>query len=201
MNVAPSKGKAQLFQSPLLERLTNTNIIFPLTIFPLIAIGTIYYCVSNKYLGPLETGFVFILGIVLFTLVEYLMHRYLYHLRSNNKYALDITYKMHGVHHDHPKDEHRLAMPIPLSLVISSVFFLLFKVLLGNYVFAFFPGFIIGYTAYLGIHYSVHAFAPPKNFLKILWIHHARHHYKNSEHAFGVSSPLWDIIFGTMPKA
>ncbi|HYI76223.1 MAG TPA: fatty acid hydroxylase, partial [Chryseolinea sp.] len=46
----------------------------------------------------------------------------------------------------------------------------------------------------------VHAFAPPKNFLKRLWINHGTHHYKNGEMIYGVSSPLWDYIYGTMTE-
>ena len=37
------------------------------------------------------------------------------------------------------------------------------------------------------------------NFLKTLWVHHAIHHYKDDTRAYGVSSPLWDWILGTMP--
>jgi sterol desaturase/sphingolipid hydroxylase (fatty acid hydroxylase superfamily) len=44
----------------------------------------------------------------------------------------------------------------------------------------------------------VHAYAPPKNFLKALWVNHSVHHYKDGEIVFGVSSPLWDYIYGTM---
>ena len=49
-------------------------------------------------------------------------------------------------------------------------------------------------------HYSVHAFPPPKNILKHLWINHALHHYQQSNAAYGVSSPLWDLFFKTMPE-
>ena len=85
-------------------------------------------------------------------------------------------------------------------LVLSSFFFFLFKLIMGNFAFAFLPGFVVGYAAYLWVHYMVHAFQPPKNFFKILWVHHGIHHYKDQENAFGVSSPFWDVIFGTMPK-
>jgi sterol desaturase/sphingolipid hydroxylase (fatty acid hydroxylase superfamily) len=44
----------------------------------------------------------------------------------------------------------------------------------------------------------VHAFQPPKNFFKVLWVNHSIHHYKDGEVVFGVSSPLWDYIYGTM---
>jgi sterol desaturase/sphingolipid hydroxylase (fatty acid hydroxylase superfamily) len=63
------------------------------------------------------------------------------------------------------------------------------------------PVFIMGYASYLVIHYIIHAYAPPKRGpFKILWINHAFHHYKDESVAFGVSSSLWDFVFGTLPK-
>ncbi len=47
----------------------------------------------------------------------------------------------------------------------------------------------------------VHAFQPPKNSLKLLWLNHSIHHYKEDEHIlYGVSSPVWDYVFGSVPK-
>ncbi|MEQ9007606.1 MAG: sterol desaturase family protein, partial [Ekhidna sp.] len=111
-----------------------------------------------------------------------------------------FAYTVHGVHHDYPKDKDRLAMPIPLSLALSTGFFFLFQFIMGVNVFGFLPGFLMGYAYYLWIHYMVHAFQPPKNFWKVLWVHHGIHHYKDPGNAFGVSSPFWDLVFGTMPK-
>jgi hypothetical protein len=104
----------------------------------------------------------------------------------------------HGVHHDYPKDKSRLAMPPILSLILATLFFLIFRSLMGDYVFGFLAGFLMGYTVYLAIHYSIHAFQVPGNFLKTLWHHHSIHHYREPDRAFGVSSPFWDMVFGTM---
>lgn len=89
-------------------------------------------------------------------------------------------------------------MPPLLSITISTVLLLIFRVLMGDVVFAFLPGFLVGYAAYISVHYMIHAYQPPKGFLKILWVNHSIHHYKNGEVVFGVSSPLWDYVFGTM---
>jgi sterol desaturase/sphingolipid hydroxylase (fatty acid hydroxylase superfamily) len=105
---------------------------------------------------------------------------------------------MHGVHHEFPKDKDRLAMPPLLSITIATILLLLFRLVMGDLVFAFLPGFLVGYAAYLSVHYMVHAFQPPKNFFKVLWVNHSVHHYKDGEFIFGVSSPLWDYIYGTM---
>ncbi|MBH0196947.1 MAG: hypothetical protein HP494_15485 [Nitrospira sp.] len=104
-----------------------------------------------------------------------------------------------GVHHEFPKDKDRLAMPVPLSLVLASFFFFVFLPVTGKNIWLFFPGFLSGYSSYLFIHYAVHRFRQPRNFLSILWKHHALHHYKSEDTAFGVTFPLWDHIFKTMP--
>ena len=71
-----------------------------------------------------------------------------------------------------------------------------------NYAFAFFPGFLLGYVAYISIHYMQHLFKPPAfPPLNRLWKWHALHHYKYPlTKAFGVSTSLWDVVFGTQPR-
>lgn len=91
-------------------------------------------------------------------------------------------------------------MPPVVSLIIASLLFIVYRAVLGNYVFGFLAGFLIGYACYLGIHYSIHAFKVPNNFLKFLWHHHSIHHYREDHRAFGVSSPFLDYVFGTMPR-
>jgi sterol desaturase/sphingolipid hydroxylase (fatty acid hydroxylase superfamily) len=91
---------------------------------------------------------------------------------------------------------------VPSLLIASTIFALMYAVgfLFGNtvYVFAFFPGFLMGYLIYGSMHYAIHAWNPPFKWMKPLWRNHHLHHYKNTELGFGVSSTLWDHIFGTM---
>jgi sterol desaturase/sphingolipid hydroxylase (fatty acid hydroxylase superfamily) len=91
-------------------------------------------------------------------------------------------------------------MPPIVSIILASAFFLFYRLIMGDYGIPFTAGFVAGYASYLCVHYSVHAFPPPKNFLKHLWIHHALHHYQQPDAAYGVSSPLWDFFFKTMPE-
>ena len=92
--------------------------------------------------------------------------------------------------------------PVP-SLLISSTLFALFYLgffAFGTtvYVFSFFPGFVLGYLIYGTMHYAIHAWNPPFRWMKGLWRNHHLHHYKNEHRGFGVSSTLWDHVFGTM---
>lgn len=196
--VPKNKGSKQLFENPVLEKLSRTHIAIPLVIFFAYAGALLYWSVTHTSLTPSLTITLFFLGALVFTWVEYNVHRYVFHMKTYTDLRTRLQYTMHGVHHEFPKDKDRLAMPPLLSVTISTVLLLLLRVVLGDFVFAFLPGFLVGYAAYLGVHYMVHAYQPPKNFLKWLWINHAVHHYKDGEVVFGVSSPLWDYIYGTM---
>jgi sterol desaturase/sphingolipid hydroxylase (fatty acid hydroxylase superfamily) len=195
-----NKGTKRLFQNPILEKLTRTNIAVPLTIFAIYSCGLLAWSVANTSLSAFQTIGLFVLGVIAFTWVEYMVHRYVFHMKTYTAVRAKFQYTIHGVHHEYPKDKDRLAMPPLLSVTIATVLLLLFRLVMGDFAFAFLPGFIVGYAAYLAIHYMVHAFAPPKNFLKALWINHGIHHYKDGDLIYGVSSPLWDYVYGTMKE-
>lgn len=195
-----NKGTKQLFNNPILEKLSRTHISVPLVIFFSYSGGLLYWSITNTAISAWTTAGLFLAGLITFTWVEYLAHRYVFHMATYTKFREKFQYTVHGVHHEFPKDKDRLAMPPLLSITISTILLLLFRLVMGDYVFAFLPGFLTGYAAYLSVHYMVHAYQPPKNFLKYLWINHGTHHYKNGEMVFGVSSPLWDYIYGTMHK-
>ncbi len=193
------KGDGTIFKNPILEKFTRTHIAWPLSIFYGTGAILLGYTLYEGFLGAGASILLFFAGLLTFTLVEYLIHRYTFHMEPDTPTKERLTYVMHGAHHDYPKDKTRLAMPPIVSLALASIFFLLYRLILGYYGIPFTGGFVAGYATYLCVHYSVHAFPPPKNFLKVLWIHHALHHYQQSDAAFGVSSPFWDHIFGTMP--
>jgi sterol desaturase/sphingolipid hydroxylase (fatty acid hydroxylase superfamily) len=193
-----NKGSRRLFTNPVLERLSRTHIAIPLTIFFIYSTILLYWSITHTSLSFMISAGMFILGALSFSWVEYMVHRHVFHMKTFTDLRAKLQYTMHGVHHEFPKDRDRLAMPPLLSVTIATVLLLVLKVLLGELVFAFLPGFLVGYAAYLAIHYMVHAYQPPRNFLKSLWINHSVHHYKDGEIVFGVSSPLWDYIYGTM---
>ncbi|MGM0944780.1 MAG: sterol desaturase family protein [Bacteroidota bacterium] len=192
-------GSVRMFDNPILERLSRTHISIPISMFGILSIVSFFYALDTAI--PLGTGLLVIFaGYIFFTFVEYMMHKYFFHMEPNTPTKDKLQYSVHGVHHDYPKDKDRLAMPPFVSAAYAVIAYLVFKLIMGDFAFYFLPGFLIGYASYLGVHYIVHAFNPPKNFLKVLWVNHAIHHYKDPDVAFGVSTPLWDIILGTMPK-
>ena len=194
-----NQGSKQLFKNSVLERLSKTHISLPLIIFSGISAWLMVRGLQATDLAPLVIAGSFIVGFLFFTWVEYMSHRFIYHMEPTAKWKEEIQYKFHGVHHDYPKDKSRLALPPLVSVVLAGMLFLGLRFIMGDYVFGFLPGLLMGYASYLGVHYTIHAFRPPKNLFKVLWVHHGIHHYKQNDKAFGVSSPLWDYIYGTMP--
>lgn len=193
-------GSKRIFDNPILEKLSRTHISVPISIFMGTSIILLAYAFAYTNLPTYLIPALYFTGILTFSLLEYLAHRYLFHMKPTNKIKKAIQYGMHGVHHEFPKDKDRLAMPPLVSISLAISLFLVFYNLMNTKVFAFLPGLMTGYAAYLFVHYIVHAYPPPKNFFKQLWINHSIHHYKDDKVVFGVSSPLWDYVFDTMPK-
>ena len=198
-----NKGQARLFNNQYLEYLTKTH---PLVIWglylPIIAM-MLYYSHAGLQLGILQGAGLFLAGMFSWSLFEYLIHRYAFHHVAKSERAVKIVYLVHGNHHEYPRDKERLFMPPVPSLIISSTLFIIFYAVAilfkgQAFVFAFFPGFVFGYLVYGTMHYAIHAWNPPMKWMKPLWRNHHLHHYKNVELGFGVSSTLWDHVFGTM---
>jgi sterol desaturase/sphingolipid hydroxylase (fatty acid hydroxylase superfamily) len=198
-----NKGQARLFKNQYLEYLTKTH---PLVIWgmylPVIGF-MLFFSVSKLSFTVLQTALIFAAGIICWSLFEYTIHRFVFHFFAESERAKKIVYLIHGNHHEYPRDKERLFMPaVPSLLISSTIFSLMYAIgLLFNgtaNVFAFFPGFLFGYLIYGSMHYAIHAWNPPFKWMKALWRNHHLHHYKNVELGFGVSSTLWDHVFGTM---
>ena len=193
-----NKGRAQLFSNPALEALTKTNLFVIWGIYTPVLSWMIFYAYKHFHYSGLHIFLLWCSGMFFWTLFEYVAHRFLFHLISETEWGQKIIYILHGNHHHYPRDKQRLIMPPVPSLIISSLVFFIQYLILGKAALLFFPGFIIGYLTYGTMHYAIHAFNPPFKFMKPLWRNHHLHHYKDQNKGFGVSTTLWDRVFGTM---
>lgn len=194
-----NKGQARLFQSDYMEMMTKTHpVVIYAMYFPVI-IFMLYYGAAYKGVGAGKEALLFIIGALFWSIFEYIMHRYLFHMIVESPRATKFVYTMHGVHHEFPRDRERLFMPPVPSMLIAAVIFSIMYLIMHWSALSFFPGFLFGYLVYGSMHYAIHAFAPPK-FMKALWRNHHLHHYKAPEKGFGVSSVLWDVVFRTVPR-
>ena len=193
-----NKGQARLFKNQYLEMLTKTHPLVIWGIYLPVIVYMLYYSSSHVGYPALRIGLTFLGGMFFWSLFEYIAHRFIFHWVAENEGAKKIVYVLHGNHHHYPRDRERLFMPPVPSLIIASVVFSLMYLLMRANAFMFFPGFILGYLMYGSMHYAIHAWNPPFKWMKALWRNHHLHHYKDEHMGFGVSSTLWDHVFGTM---
>jgi sterol desaturase/sphingolipid hydroxylase (fatty acid hydroxylase superfamily) len=191
-----NKGQAQLFKNPYLEMFTKTHPLVIWGMYLPVIIYLLYF--SSLYYSITKVVLIFLSGIFFWTFFEYIAHRFIFHWISDKPRIQKFAYILHGNHHHFPRDRQRLFMPPVPSIIISSFIFGSMYLLMGGYVFMFFPGFILGYLLYGTMHYAIHAWNPPFKWMKPLWRNHHLHHYKNEHNGFGVSSTLWDHVFGTL---
>ncbi|KAK9448110.1 uncharacterized protein V1518DRAFT_334879 [Limtongia smithiae] len=190
-------GSAPLFGN-FLEPLSKT----PWFVVPTIWLPVIGYCayLASGGLRAFAIVPLFALGTFIWTLVEYLMHRMLFHMDDrlpDHQIFFTLHFILHGVHHYLPMDKLRLVMPPTLFIVLATPFYRLAHLLFPYHIgMAIFAGGMFGYVLYDCTHYFLHhAVLPP--YFKSLKSYHLEHHYKNYELGFGVTSKFWDVVFGT----
>nr|KAF6409757.1 fatty acid 2-hydroxylase [Rousettus aegyptiacus] len=144
----------------------------------------------------------FVLGMLLWSLIEYLIHRFLFHMKppGDSYYLIMLHFILHGQHHKAPFDESRLVFPpVPASLVIAffyAVLQLLLPEAVGGTVFS---GGLLGYVLYDMTHYYLHFGSPHKgSYLYNMKAHHVKHHFAHQKSGFGISTKIWDYFFHTL---
>jgi len=193
-----NKGQARIFRNQYLEMLTKTHPLVIWGMYLPVILLLLYYSFTKLDFTISYIALVFLGGMLFWTFFEYLMHRFVFHFIAHSNRAKRIVYILHANHHEYPRDRERLFMPPAPSFIMAAIVFMLQFLLLGNNVYMFFPGFVLGYLMYGTMHYAIHAWNPPFKWMKPLWRNHHLHHYKEQEKGFGVSTTIWDRIFGTM---
>ena len=189
-----------LFESRFLDFFSRIHPAVPALIFvPVIAF--LEWLGADRGYGAGSLVLLTLGGLVLWTLTEYWLHRLLFHWEPKFPGGDRLHFIIHGVHHDHPNDRMRLVMPPALSIPLGLAFFGLFVLLFGTpAAFPLYAGLLIGYLTYDYMHYHLHHHTPRTKLGKRLREQHMRHHFQDHRYGFGVSSPMWDGVFRTLPR-
>jgi dihydroceramide fatty acyl 2-hydroxylase len=189
-----------LFKSRFLDFFSRIHPAVPALIYGP-AIVALVVLGAREGLGGLEIVLLVLAGLLLWTLSEYWLHRKVFHWDPGHPIGHRLHFIIHGVHHDHPNDRMRLVMPPGASIPLAALFFGLFWLIFGlPTALPLFAGFLIGYLMYDYTHYYLHHVVPKSKLGKRLREQHMRHHFQDHRYGFGVSSPLWDAVFRTLPR-
>lgn len=192
--VSNSRESIRMFKNPLFEALSKVPFYVPLIVYiPVIAY---FFWASVTINGFLVFLMHLFLGLLIWTLTEYVLHRFVFHFYPSSEWGKRIHFIFHGVHHDYPNDAQRLVMPPSASIPLATAFYFLFRWLLPvDMLDGFFGGFILGYLFYDMTHYMLHHAQFKSGIWKKIKQHHMLHHYDDSTKGYGVTSDLWDRIF------
>ena len=138
-------------------------------------------------------------GVLLWTLVEYLLHRFIFHWVEVKEPYRSLASGLHMAHHRTADTQDLILAPPVVSLIFGSFLLGLFTLLTWSFSRAALleAGIFLGYLAYEWVHYGAHRFKPRTPWGKFLKHYHLRHHFKDPRHCYGVTSPLWDWVFGS----
>jgi sterol desaturase/sphingolipid hydroxylase (fatty acid hydroxylase superfamily) len=196
--ISNSSDSIRMFKNDLFEKLSKVDFYVPLIVY----IPVIGFLIWKVFTEVHMTVLLFLgwaaLGLFIWTITEYIMHRWVFHFYPKSKLGKRIHFIFHGVHHDYPNDAKRLVMPPSASIPMAlSLYFLFLYLLPQGTIYAFFTGFLIGYLLYDMVHYALHHANFKNPFWKSLKQHHMLHHYSDSTKGYGVSSAIWDKILGS----
>lgn len=171
-------------------------------IFPLLAILLIY--ATSRFEPEREYHellWLFALGAFAWTLLEYGLHRYVFHIRFEirNPKVREFANASHLSHHTAPRNPDKLLVRPTYGLAVSALLFAVFYFLSGSVFSAagILAGIWAGFLYYETVHYRVHLTTAPSGLIATQRRSHFYHHFTNPERCFGVTSPLWDYVFKT----
>jgi sterol desaturase/sphingolipid hydroxylase (fatty acid hydroxylase superfamily) len=211
----------RMFRSDWLEALSHVHPAVPHILYlPLVAF--MLWLAARSGESVLAIVGLVVLGALSWTLTEYVIHRFVFHAPPQIEVETQrivaglapgepvmpalptqrhrFYFLVHGVHHDYPNDSGRLVMPPSASIPLAFIFYGLFVMALGPAAPAAFAGFVAGYLFYDTTHYYTHHGRGHSRLGRYQKRRHFRHHYADDTRDYGVSTPLWDAVLGTLGR-
>lgn len=196
--VSNSTESVRMFKNNFLESFSKVHWTIPMIAYLPVVLFFAYKGAVEPNMTALMFIGMFVVGIISWTLFEYVLHRWIFHYVPKARWALRLHFIFHGVHHDYPNDVKRLVMPLSVSIPLAlGVYFALRAFMPPVYLYPFFSAFVLGYVFYDTVHYALHHFNFKGEVWKKIKKHHMLHHYSDSTKGFGVSSELWDKVLNS----
>ncbi len=124
------KKSVRLFKSDFMESLTHVHPIIPLLFWSPVVVFLVWRSLYVHELSLAQVTALLLPGLLIWTLMEYLLHRFVFHFRAKSSAGKWVVYLFHGVHHDVPNDKSRLVMPPAGAVIIMARLWVLFSLLI-----------------------------------------------------------------------
>ena len=199
-NASHGQEPIRLFRSDVLEFFTHIHPAIVAAIYGPAVLYLAYRAIAGRQGALWHLPVAFVLGLGLWTAV--CLASLCSPAGSPGSFGVPVP----RVHHAQPRSKTRLVRPPAVSIPLAALFYCLFwaaTTLLGagGWLAPLFGGFLAGYLAYDMTHYSLHHAAIRSGYLARIRGHHMRHHGQTPNQRFGVTSDVWDRVFGTLPRA
>ncbi|EDW46757.1 dihydroceramide fatty acyl 2-hydroxylase FAH2 [Drosophila sechellia] len=198
----PVDRPLRLFEPWYLEMCTKT----PWWLVPLFWIPVIVKCALEEFTSAWQdsnqlavfTGYL-LFGVLLWSFLEYTLHRWVFHVKLSSKtgsWLCTFHFMIHGLHHKVPFDPMRLVFPPLPGAVLAAIIYTPLSFVLSH------PrvvlsGALAGYLCYDMMHYYLHYGNPSLGAFVHMKRYHHHHHFSHQTLGYGISSPLWDVVFKT----
>src|SRR5215467_6737355 len=130
--VSNKNETVRMFESDFMEFFSRVHPVTPLVLYLPVVGYMLYISVRARQLPVVAVTALFLLGVLLWTLIEYLIHRYVFHYEPKTRWGKRLHYVIHGVHHDYPNDGKRLVMPPSISVPLAFLFYGMFLLIFGR---------------------------------------------------------------------
>ena len=179
--ISNKNESVRMFESRFMEFCSHVHPATPVILYTPVIAYFLYRSFAQGNMSILVIGGLFLVGVLMWTLLEYVVHRYVFHYEPKTRAGKMLHFIVHGVHHDYPNDASRLVLPPAVSLPMAVLLYFLFTFAFRSYAPPLSAGFALGYVCYDTIHYATHHFAMKNPVGRWLKQYHLRHHYKEDE--------------------
>jgi sterol desaturase/sphingolipid hydroxylase (fatty acid hydroxylase superfamily) len=169
-------------------------------ILPLLAAGSLF--LTGRYGAgsqPAQLIWLIPLGLFIWTITEYVLHRFVFHVEIRSLALKRIINSTHLEHHEAPRDRDLILVQASYALSVSALYAVIIAAICRNsfWTAGILTGIWAGFLYYEAVHYRVHISTGNGPLLSWQRRAHFHHHFHDVDRCFGVTSPLWDYVFGT----
>ena len=174
----------------------------PFVVYSVLAVVSVAAAASTETRSAASVAALVAVGVASWGLIEYGLHRVVFHYDATSERGKRFVYRSHLSHHEDPKSLDEIFASLTTSLPLATAYVL---VALGvtrswHATVYLLLGLIVGYFTYEWMHYQAHHRSPRLRVLRYLKKYHMLHHHQSSDLRFGVTTPFVDLLFGTFGR-